>query len=382
LIDSVSILERLVAFPTVSRTPNTELIGYVKSLLAEHGIDAQLIPSADGNNANLHARVGPDSQPGVMLSGHSDVVPVTGQPWTKEAFTLIEQDNKLFGRGTADMKGFVACAIRALLIAAGTDLKIPLQFALSYDEEIGCVGVQRMLDMLESAPHQPAFCIVGEPTELKVATGHKGKTALRATFTGQAAHSALAPFGCNAIYLACDFISALRALQKEIERTGARDGDYQVPYTTVHAGVISGGTVCNIVPDRCSVDFEIRNLPGTDPAEMLAEIESRASHLVAAVRGEFPAADIHIETTNTYPGLETKPDAEIVAFVQSLTDERDSYKVAFGTEGGLFRKRLGVPTVVCGPGSMDQGHKADEYISRDQMRRCDAMMDRLIKKLK
>ena len=381
LIDSITVLEQLISFPTVSRTPNTELVDHVRSMLEAHGIQVKLIPSADGANANLHAHVGPEDRAGVMLSGHSDVVPVKGQHWTREPFSLTREEGLLYGRGTADMKGFVACALRAMLLAAQSDLEIPLQFALSYDEEIGCVGVRRMLDMLESAPCQPAFCIVGEPTELKVATGHKGKTALDAHFTGKAAHSALAPEGFNAIHLACDFINVLRQLQSDIERSGLRDDDFDVPYTTIHVGVITGGTVLNIVPDRCTAEFEIRNLPRDNPDDLLDRIREAAAELVSSAKASFPDADIRIETVNDYPALETGPDEEIVAFVQSLSGERSEYKVPFGTEGGLFRERLGIPTVVCGPGSMDQGHKPDEFISVEQMRRCDAMMDRLLERL-
>lgn len=382
MIESISVLERLISFPTISRTPNTELIDYVRSVLEDHGVAVELVPSTDCGNANLHAHVGPAEKPGVMLSGHSDVVPVKGQRWTREAFTLTRENDKLFGRGTADMKGFVACALRAMVIAADSDLRIPLQFALSYDEEIGCVGVRRMLDMLETAPCQPAFCIVGEPTGLRVATGHKGKTALRATCTGKPAHSALAPQGFNAIHMACDFIDVLRQVQSDTEHSGARDDDYEIPYTTLHAGVITGGTVLNIVPEQCIVEFEIRNLPCEDPDDILHRIRGEATRLVDSARDAFPGAEIMLETINAYPGLHTSPDEEIVAFVRSLSGDHRGYKVSFGTEGGLFRKRLGVPTVVCGPGSMDQGHKPDEYISVEQMRRCDAMMDRLIEQLK
>ena len=381
LIDSIATLERLISFPTISRTPNNELIEYVRSTLEEHGVAVQLVPSADGMNANLHAHTGPEDTPGVMLSGHSDVVPVSGQQWTREPFRLTRENGLLFGRGTADMKGFVACALRAMLIAAKSDLEIPLQFALSYDEEIGCVGVRRMLDVLETAPCQPAFCIVGEPTELRVATGHKGKTALVAHVTGKAAHSAFPTQGFNAIHLACDFIDVLRGLQSEIERKGVRDEDYDVPYSTIHVGVIEGGTALNIVPDYCRLEFEIRDIPGEDTAGILGRIEDGAVRLTSSAREKHSGAGIAIETINAYPGLDTNPDEEIVAFVKSLSEGSSGYKVPFGTEGGLFRKRLGVPTVVCGPGSMDQGHKPDEFISVDQMRRCDAMMDRLLDKL-
>lgn len=375
-------LERLVAYPTVSRTPNIELIEYVRDTLEKRSIAVRLIAGPGGSNANLHAHTGPEDRPGIMLSGHSDVVPAAGQQWAREPFVLTSEDDRLFGRGTADMKGFVACAMRAMLLAAEADLAIPLQFALSYDEEIGCVGVRRMLDLLATAPCPPAFCIVGEPTELEVATGHKGKTALRAHVDGKAAHSALVTEGFNAIHLACDFVELLRRLQSDIVRDGVRDDGYEIPYTTIHVGVIAGGTALNIVPDRCTVDFEIRDIPPDDVGSILGEIEAGKARLVEAAREHCELADIRVETVNAYPGLHTEPDEKIVDFVRSLSGERRLCKVPFGTEGGLFRERLGVPTVVCGPGSMNQGHKPDEFITVDQVRRCDRMMDRLIDALK
>lgn len=381
MIDSTQILERLIAFPTVSRTPNTELIEYVRELLKAAGIANTLIPSADGKNANLHARVGPDDEHGVMLSGHTDVVPAKDQRWTVDPFVMTTRNGRFYGRGTADMKGFVACAVRAMLKAKQSDLRVPLQLALSYDEEIGCVGVRRMLDMLDSAPCKPSFCIVGEPTELKVATGHKGKTALKATCIGKETHSALAPFGFNAIHLACDFINLLRRQQSALQTHGARDGDYEVPYSTIHVGVINGGTALNIVPGQCTVDFEIRNLPEDDPELILNRIRVETAELMAQTGESSAETEIRIEITNAYPGLDTRPEAEVVAFVKSLTGEDRTFKVPFGTEGGLFRERMGVSTVICGPGSMEQGHKPDEFVSREQIERCDAMMDKLVEAL-
>ena len=230
---SVDILERLVGFATVSRTPNIELIDYVRELLSGCGIESRVVGSDDGRNLNLHAHVGPEGQPGVMLSGHTDVVPVEGQPWTREAFRMERSDGRLYGRGTTDMKGFVACAVRAMMQASQLQLQTPLQLALSYDEEIGCVGVRSLIDLLATADVQPWLCIVGEPTELTVATGHKGKTAVRVTCTGREAHSALAPTGLNAIYLATEFIDILQAEQQNLMENGARDDDYEVPYSTI-----------------------------------------------------------------------------------------------------------------------------------------------------
>ena len=375
---SVEILERLIAFETVSRMPNIALIDYLRALLEDAGIPCRLVESDNGANANLFATVGPTDRPGVMLSGHTDVVPTEGQAWTVAPFRMSEREGRLYGRGTTDMKGFVACAIRAALLAAERELETPIHLALSYDEEIGCVGVRRLIETLSGAPVRPRLCIVGEPTSLAIATGHKGKTAARATCRGKEVHSALAPQGHNAIHLACRFVQDLQALQAEIERDGPRDGDYEVPYTTLHAGLIQGGTALNIVPNLCTVDFEIRHLRADDPEAVMARIAAAAAEASA----EAPAdCGIEIETLNSYPGLDTPPDAEVVSFVKALTGANSTSKVAFGTEGGLFSERLGVPTVVCGPGSMAQGHKPDEFIARAQIEACDAMLDRLVERL-
>jgi acetylornithine deacetylase len=380
-MDSIALLGRLIAFPTVSRDSNLQLIDWVRTLLVERGIECRLVPDATGTKANLYATIGPSDRPGVMLSGHTDVVPVDGQDWTYPPFALSRRDERLHGRGTADMKGFVACALAAALRAAGRELRAPLHLAFSYDEEVGCIGVRRLIDVLSKAPARPAFCIVGEPTSMAVATGHKGKTALRATCVGREAHSALAPLAVNALHLGCDLVGAIRTRQAEIAGAGARDGDYDVPYTTLHVGRMSGGTALNIVPNRCEVEFEIRNLAADDPGALVDEIRADAGRIAAAARGQAAEAEIRIEVENSYPGLGTPPDAEVVAFVKSLTGANGTIKVAFGTEGGLFSERLGIPTVVCGPGSMAQGHRPDEYVSEEQMGRCDAMLGALLDRL-
>ena len=380
-MDTVNILERLVAFPTVSRTPNIELIEYVQELLESHGVECQRVEAEQGRNANLYAHVGPRDCAGIMLSGHTDVVPVAGQQWSVEPFSLTKRDARLYGRGTADMKGFVASAIHAVLKASQKDLSIPLQLALSYDEEIGCVGVRRLLDILEASPYRTGYALVGEPTGLKIATGHKGKTALRATCTGREVHSALAPSGFNAIHLAADLIAILRRQQSDLREHGASDDDYDVPYSTIHAGVISGGIALNIVPRVCTIDFEIRNLRADDTLDILKRIRNDAAAVIAEARKTCEEADIEIEIVNSYPGLDTPIDSDVVKFVQSLTGANSTCKVAFGTEGGLIHERLGLDTVVCGPGSMDQGHKPDEFITTAQLERCDVLMDTLIEKL-
>jgi len=378
---SIAILEQLIAFDTVSSRPNMALMAHVRGLLEAAGIASVLIPDATGGKANLYATIGPADRGGVMLSGHTDVVPVDGQDWTRPPFALTQAGGRLYGRGAADMKGFVACAVAAAIAAAGRDLKVPLHLALSYDEEIGCMGVRSLIDMLAAAPVRPAMCIVGEPTGMQVATGHKGKVALRATCTGREGHSALAPMALNALHLAADFIGVIRQMQAQIAAGGPFDGDYDVPYTTIHAGKMQGGVQVNIVPNQATIDFEIRSLAGVDVAALIAELRERAEGIVAPLRAAFPEAAITVERLWDYPGLGTPTDAGAVRFVQSLTGANGTIKVAFGTEGGLFDARVGVPTVICGPGSMAQGHKPDEYVTEEQIARCDAMLSALVDRL-
>jgi len=374
------ILARLIGFETVSSRSNMALMQYVQGVLAKAGIAAVLIPDAAGTKANLYASVGP-AGPGVMLSGHTDVVPVEGQAWSVPPFALTERDGRYHGRGAADMKGFVACAIAAMVAAAGRELRVPLHLALSYDEEVGCLGVGSLIDLLAAAPVRPSMCIVGEPTGMQVATGHKGKVALRTTCVGREGHSALAPMALNALYLATDFVGVVRGVQARVMAEGLRDGDYDVPYSTLHVGLLRGGVQVNIVPHLAVVDWEIRSLAGEDVEALIGEVRAGAEAIVAPLRAEFPEAQIRVERLWDYPGLGTPTDAGVVRFVQSLTGANGTIKVAFGTEGGLFDARLGVPTVICGPGSMAQGHKPDEYVSVEQMARCEAMLAALVERL-
>jgi acetylornithine deacetylase len=380
-MDMRAIFEQLMRFDTVSSKPNIDLMQFVQGLLGDAGIDAVLIPDATGGKANLYATVGPVGQGGVMLSGHTDVVPVEGQVWTKPPFALTEEDGRFYGRGATDMKGFCAAAIATMLQAAKRPLKTPLHLALSYDEEIGCMGVRSLIDLLDAAPVRPRFCIVGEPTNMQVATGHKGKVALRATCTGREGHSALAPLALNALHLAADFVQAVRGLQAEVAAHGLSDGDYDVPYSTIHVGKLNGGVQVNIVPNTAVIDFEIRSVAGEDVAGLIDRLRAAADAIVAPLRAEFPEAAIKIERQWDYPGLGTPSDAAVVNFVKGLTGANGTMKVAFGTEGGLFDARLGIPTVICGPGSMAQGHKPDEYVTVEQMARCEAMMAALLARL-
>jgi acetylornithine deacetylase len=380
-MQTLAILDRLIAHDTVSAHPNMALIEEVRAWLEGAGARVQLVADPAAGKANLFASVGPEGSGGVMLSGHTDVVPVEGQAWTRPPFQLTEGEGRLYGRGTADMKGFCAAAIAAMMAAAARPLKAPLHLALSYDEEIGCMGVRSLIDLLAAAPFRPRFCIVGEPTGMQVATGHKGKVALRATCIGREGHSALAPMALNALHLAADFIGVVRRAQAEVAAKGLQDGDYDVAYSTLHVGKMSGGVQVNIVPNRAVVDWEIRSLAGEDVEALIARVRAGVEAFVAPLRGEFPEAEVRIERLWDYPGLGTPADAAVVNFVKGLTGANGTMKVAFGTEGGLFEAALGVPTVICGPGSMAQGHKPDEYVTVEQLARCDAMLAALVAQL-
>ena len=383
---SEKILQKLIGFPTVSRDSNMALILYIQQYLEDHGISSKLTCNDDSTKANLYAVFGPTRTSGsaddiydggVMLSGHTDVVPVDGQKWTVDPFQLSMADDKLYGRGTTDMKGFIASVLAMIPKAVKSKLSQPIHLAFSYDEEIGCVGVRRMIDMLESASQRPGFCIVGEPTSLQVAVAHKGKTAAICRCHGVEAHSALANEGLNAIYLATEMITELRIMQQGLIDQGCHDSEFNVPYSTIHVGTINGGTALNIIPNLCEFKFEIRNLKTDDPKEIMGKIESAAQKIAQKYQQTFSRADIQIEIFNQYPALNTPEEDEVVGYVQRLVSEETTIKLDFGTEGGLFQSRLGIPTVVCGPGSMEQGHKPDEFIKQPELARCDLFLDRL-----
>ncbi|MDU8929909.1 acetylornithine deacetylase [Alisedimentitalea sp. MJ-SS2] len=377
---TLEILDRLIAFDTVSRNSNLELAGYAADILERHGFAVTRIPSADGGKTGLYAEIGPTGD-GIMLSAHTDVVPVDGQDWTRDPFRLTREGDRLFGRGTTDMKGYLASILSLAERAARADLREPLKMVLSYDEEIGCVGIQEMLDRVAPLIGQPRACFVGEPTEMQVAVGHKGKAALRATCFGQSGHSALAPNFVNALHLATDFVTELRGLQRRFAEQGHRDPAYSVPYTTLHVGLLTGGTALNIVPDRAEITFEYRHLAADPAADILRAIHAAAERVSETYRRDWNGARIEIEQYNAYPGLDV-PDSDcVIGLAQKLARTNDTTKVAFGTEAGFFSE-LGIPTVVCGPGSMEgQGHKPDEYLTLSQLRACDEMMDRILEDL-
>jgi acetylornithine deacetylase len=381
MTNSISYLEKLVAFQTVSRESNLELIAYVQNVLQGFGIRSELVHNEEKTKANLWATIGPSDIGGVALSAHTDVVPVAGQNWSSDPFHLVKRDGNLYGRGSADMKGFVACCLSMAEQAAKIKLKTPIHLAFSYDEEIGCIGVRRLIDMMKMLPFRPRFCIVGEPTMLQVVTAHKGKLGYRVSAHGLEAHSSLAPIGVNAIYMACDLIAEIRRIQQEIAAQGLRDGDYEVAYTTLHVGKISGGEVMNIVPNHASFDFEIRYLPQDDGVAIAQRISDAADLVAQKFRHVFADARFTFADLQSYPALDTPVESEIVNFVRTLTGGNSTGKITFGTEGGLFQKELGIPAVVCGPGNIAVAHKPDEYISEAQMGLCDVMLQRLIEKL-
>jgi len=375
---SVALLERLIGFPTVSRDSNLALIEFVRDYLAGLGVDSQLFYNAERNKANLFATIGPSDRGGVVLSGHTDVVPVDGQDWTVDPFALTEKDGLLYGRGTADMKGFIACVLAAVPRFLARPLSMPVHLAFSYDEEVGCLGVRPMLAELATWPNRPRLCVIGEPTELKPVLGHKGKLGMRCHVKGAACHSAYAPYGVNAIEYAAKLIGRLGDMGERLARPEHHDKRFDPPFSTVQTGVIKGGRALNIVPAECEFDFEVRALPDFDPQSVADDLQRYADdELLPRMQAVQRDTGIRLQALNAYPGLATNPDSEAAKLVVLLSGSSDFGTVSFGTEGGLF-DQAGIPAVVCGPGSMDQGHKPDEFIAREQLDRCDAMLLRLV----
>jgi acetylornithine deacetylase len=378
--ETLELIRTLIAFPTVSRDSNLELIDYVRELLRPFDADVRLTFDHDKRKANLFATLGPRGLPGVVLSGHTDVVPVDGQDWASDPFTLAERDGKLYGRGTSDMKSFIACAL-ALVPEFAQRLQTPVHLAFSYDEEVGCLGVRDLLADMMQAGIRPASCIVGEPTEMRPVIAHKGKQSYRCTVRGLASHSAYAPYGVNAVEAAAEAVAFLKKLARRHRDRGPYDRGFDIAYTTVHTGVIHGGTALNIVPQDCVFDFEFRNLPGDDPGNLLKEFEA---HVRGVIEPEMHAVDartgFRIVKMSEIPALDTGAEAEITALVQEFSGSNDIAKVSFGTEASQFQV-AGVPTVVCGPGSIREAHKPDEFVTLAQVAQCETFLRRLFQRL-
>ncbi|MFQ1680239.1 acetylornithine deacetylase [Pantoea dispersa] len=377
MLTSRNLLEHLVAFDTTSRESNLALIDFCWRYLSGLGVTCELIHNAERSKANLYARLGPAGSGGVMLSGHSDVVPVDGQTWTVPPFALTERDGKLYGRGTADMKGFLACMLAAVPHFLAQPLRQPLHLAISYDEEVGCLGVRSLVKALAQRSDRPAFCLIGEPTELRPVLGHKGKLAMRCEVQGAACHSAYAPQGVNAIEYAAKLIQRLTVIGERLAAPERQDARFDPPFTTVQTGVIHGGRALNIVPDACSFDFEVRTLPQEDAQQVAEELVAYAQQtLEPQMRAVQPASAIRFSPLSAYPGLDTAAHSAAAQLIARLSGSDSFGTVAFGTEGGLFAA-AGIPCVVCGPGSMEQGHKPDEFITLAQLDACDSLLRRL-----
>ncbi len=376
--DTLRLIRELVAFPTVSRDSNLQLIDYLRELLRPLDADLRLTFDDDRRKANLFATLGPRGGSGIVLSGHTDVVPVDGQDWTSDPFTVSERDGRLYGRGTSDMKSFIACALALAPQYVNRGLKTPLHLAFSYDEEVGCLGVRGLLEDMVAAGIRPRSCVVGEPTEMRPVIAHKGKQSYRCTVRGLASHSAYAPYGVNAVEAAAEAVAFLKQLARRHRDRGPYDRGFDIAYTTVHTGVIHGGTALNIVPQDCVFDFEFRNLPGDDPEQLRAEFEE---HVRKVIEPEMHAVDprcgFSIRKMSEIPALDTGAEAEITALAQEFSGSGDILKVSFGTEASQFQA-AGVPTVVCGPGSIREAHKPDEFVTLEQVARCEGFLHGLM----
>jgi acetylornithine deacetylase len=377
-VNSEEILARLIAFDTTSTTSNLQLIDFVRNLLDDQGVDSQLVHNDDHSRANLYATIGPDQSGGVMLSGHTDVVPTTGQDWNSDPYQLKTEDKLLLGRGACDMKGFIACVLAGLPQITGAQLQTPLHLAFSYDEEVGCVGAKRLVDAMTGFDVRPRIGLIGEPTNMSMVLGHKGKVSFRVSINGLSCHSAYISSGVNAVEYAAELIAFIRAMNQRVQQQ-LTDQSYSVPHSTFHVGNIKGGTALNIVPRQCEFEFEIRNLPQQDLDSLVHEIKHYANDvLLPDMRSRYPESEIRFDEISYYPGLHTDPASAVIAYTRTINPvDEIGENVSFGTEAGLFDD-IGINCVVCGPGSIDQAHKPDEFVSREQLRICDQMIENLV----
>lgn len=376
--DCVSWLARLVAHRTVPGASNRELIEDVAEFLAGLGVESSLIAAPREGAVNLYAEIGPPVQPAVLLSAHTDVVAAEGEAWVSAPFSLTRRGSRLYGRGTADMKGFIAAVLATVPMLAQRRLRRPLAIALSADEEVGVQGVGTMLDVLAQSPRKPAFCLVGEPTRMRVAVAHKGKVTLHICLRGRAAHSSSAPSGVSAIAFAARLIGALYAYQDELA-AGARDRRFSVPHASINVGRVRGGGAVNVVAERCALDVEIRALPRQDQAELIQPVLKMCARTEADMRERAPEASVTVKTRASYPGLDDR--GETAPLIAELAESDYGLAVDFGTEAGLYQQRLAVPVVVCGPGDVAQAHTVDEFIEAEQLDRAQRFLVRLAERL-
>lgn len=374
------ILQTLVGFDTVSRNPNRPLADWVEHYLRGLGVPVHRIGDPTGQWVNLFATIGPPDVPGFVLSGHTDVVPVDGQPWSSDPFRLRVVDGRAFGRGTTDMKGFDACVLAMVPAMLERPLARPIHIALSFDEEVGCRGVRLLIAELDRlCPVKPLGVIVGEPTGMEVVIAHKGKESYRTSVTGTAAHSSLAPTAVNAVEWAAELVVRIRDIGRRLAAEGPFDPLFDIPHSTAHVGQIHGGTTLNIVPELCWFDWEFRTLPEVDLAALVAEVKAHAEErMLPAMRTVAPGAEIRFEQTTELPPVDIAADHPLTTLTKALAGKNGHRKVAYGTEGGLFRRDGGIPAIVCGPGDIAQAHKPDEFVELSQLAACETFLERLI----
>lgn len=379
-VTTTEMLDQLIAFDTTSRESNLPIIEFIEECLRAHGVTGRRVYSDDRSKANLWATIGPNVDGGVVVSGHTDCVPVDGQPWTTDPFVLTEQGDRLLGRGTADMKSFIAAMLVAVESWVEADLARPLHLAFSFDEETGGDGARLLVADMAATGIRPEYTIVGEPTSMQVVTAHKGIETFVATVAGTEVHSSLAPTAVNAVEFGARFVTALSDLARQIQADGPFDDDFDLPHTTVHTGIFHGGTALNIVPRQCEIEFEYRILPNEDPALLRAKFEAIAQDVMAQMP-DIDDVGIIVRQRAGFPALDTPLESPAVAKVAELTPVPGTSKVAYGTEAGLFAEALNAPTVVCGPGAIAAAHRPDEYVEKAQLDLCDEFMSALARSL-
>ena len=374
----INLFSRLIAFKTISKKSNEELILFIKNYLSKLGVKAKLLEGSKGQ-FNLYARVGPNINGGILLSGHTDVVPVDGQNWTTDPFKLIIKNKKFFGRGTCDMKGFIAIVLDLISTVKIENLKKPLHLVFSYDEEIGCVGIQEMVPFLKKLKPKPSYCIVGEPTSMKLVNQHKGKKNFIVEFNGVEAHSSLIDNGVNAITFCAQFVKYLDELQKTIKLEN-RNQSFLPPYPTINVGTIKGGIALNIIPKLCKIEFEVRDIPGIKIEKILKEINSYLKILEKKMKKINKKSSVRLFMTNDFPPLQTDEKKSIIPIVLKSLKSNTLNSVSFGTEAGVFNK-LNIETIVCGPGNIQQAHKPNEFIEQSQVEKCREFLLKLLQHL-
>lgn len=373
---ALEMVKALVGFDSTSRSSNLSLIAFAQEHLEEAGARCRLTYDETRNKANLFASFGPEEDGGIVLSGHTDVVPVDGQDWSSDPFKPEVREDKLFGRGTADMKGFIGTALALAAGIGAAKLSKPIHFALSYDEEVGCTGVRSLLDDLGEAGIKPELAIIGEPTLMRVVGAHKAGAILRTRCCGREGHSSKPDLGANAVMMAGELIAYLRALGEELKSD--RDPSFDPPYTTLQANMISGGTAVNVLARECQVTWEYRALPDRDTDGLVARIRAHLDgEILPRYRKSVPEARFETEVHASFPGLTLHPDSPAVTFAREISGANAIEAVSYGTEAGLFQN-AGIPAVVCGPGSIDQAHKADEFVALSELAACEKFLRKVV----